>query len=939
MSPVSCRKRPGLEELRRALLVLAVLGAALAPARRSAAQQGCSPIDERHEGWILELCTDDPSLSVSMEVLLDGASQGSAELVRVYHRAEAGGGTPQVFVLYASGFLRLKPNADPVPPLPFGSSFILGPGYWPSPKTYHHNPELRRLEIDTRGLPHGPLRLRAEGSNHDFDTVHEMRLPPPRDRQSRLHVTQTVTATAPVAIDPTRRTERQGFKLAQVSSMHITEGGGTCDGGLIDCHDSDAARFVGDDLARRQARFLDVQRPGFIFSAPRPLASPWLDVLHTDDAGWQGNTPNVRIALEALPEAQTVTPQGYIGATTNPNDDNVNVWLHDDGPGSQSWTAGQRSVVRYWLLAQDDPPEPWADAGLRGGLPLVDFENAGRAGACVQDGAALCCVGPGSAAGSALALIAGYSDTALELSYALDSPPSIGQYAQIRCDFNPPLDLSAYDHLRLDWRGDPARANTIEVGLTTVQDATPGNVLIDYRHATHRGWWGQLVVPFDLYAAEPLFNPGQVSALFVSVTVRGGDPPDVGGAGRIAIDNVAAVALGPREVPAAFEPVRPRPAALEAAAGWLASRVPTPGPTPAPRLLKSWDEEPACLAHLYDQALALLVFVRERRWAAADALAGGLAALQEPDGSWFETWDCSTGAKLGTRWEGAAAWTVFALSRYLDAGGLRPGAAAARDLGAQWLASRVGDPCLAFDHTEATIDVWWALDTAGPGFEQPAAKLRQCLETVYWNEAMGRFKGGQTPPNAARPYLDNQTWGAAFWRAVGDPDKARRALSYARAALRLPAQGGQLLGLDGQGGPWSVWNEGTAQYVAEGGQDAEELALELLAQQRPDGAMPGGPDEFNGAGVWTSRWHGVAPTAWLYFALSGEPFPPSTPAPPVLGRPAPREARVWLLLAALATAALLIARRRGLLEAPGQGAAAGPGTAGRSARSRISTPP
>ena len=36
--------------------------------------------------------------------------------------------------------------------------------------------------------------------------------------------------------------------------------------------------------------------------------------------------------------------------------------------------------------------------------------------------------------------------------------------------------------------------------------------------------------------------------------------------------------------------------------------------------------------------------------------------------------------------------------------------------------------------------------------------------------------------------------------------------------------------------------------------------------------MVGSPDEFNGGGVWTTRWYGVAPTAWLYNALSDEPF-------------------------------------------------------------------
>jgi hypothetical protein len=97
-------------------------------------------------------------------------------------------------------------------------------------------------------------------------------------------------------------------------------------------------------------------------------------------------------------------------------------------------------------------------------------------------------------------------------------------------------------------------------------------------------------------------------------------------------------------------------------------------------------------------------------------------------------------------------------------------------------------------------------------------------------------------------------------------------VGYAQRVLLLPAQGGQIFGLDGQGGPWSVWNEGTAQYIAAGGSDSAHLLSELLAQQRADGAMPSSPDDFSGGGVWTTRWAGVAPTAWLYNAVTCEPF-------------------------------------------------------------------
>jgi hypothetical protein len=165
-----------------------------------------------------------------------------------------------------------------------------------------------------------------------------------------------------------------------------------------------------------------------------------------------------------------------------------------------------------------------------------------------------------------------------------------------------------------------------------------------------------------------------------------------------------------------------------------------------------------------------------------------------------------------------------------------------------------------------------------------ADQIKNCLLNNYWDEELGRFKGSwdKTVPGSWKVYLDNQTWGAAFLRAIGQNDQALRALSYARDVLREPAQGGQLFGLDGNAGPWSVWNEGMAQYIVAGGSGANDLLSELLAQQeRVDalaGSLAGGPDDFNGGAVWTTHWHGVAPTAWLYNALCGEPFQLGSPS-------------------------------------------------------------
>ena len=39
--------------------------------------------------------------------------------------------------------------------------------------------------------------------------------------------------------------------------------------------------------------------------------------------------------------------------------------------------------------------------------------------------------------------------------------------------------------------------------------------------------------------------------------------------------------------------------------------------------------------------------------------------------------------------------------------------------------------------------------------------------------------------------------------------------------------------------------------------------------------MPGSPDEWESSFGWLTPMYGIAPTAWLYFAITGAPFPSS----------------------------------------------------------------
>ena len=146
----------------------------------------------------------------------------------------------------------------------------------------------------------------------------------------------------------------EGFKLVQFSSMFINEDG---------IHDSNAARYMGETLVEQA--FRNLTPLSHIFDNPEPLSQLWLDLLHVDDDSWHfdeekeisGNTPNLRITLDDRYEGAILVPQGWINKTSDPKEDNVGLWIHDDGNASLSWRKGQEGQVGYWLLAQDNPPE------------------------------------------------------------------------------------------------------------------------------------------------------------------------------------------------------------------------------------------------------------------------------------------------------------------------------------------------------------------------------------------------------------------------------------------------------------------------------------------------------------------------------------------------------------------------------------------------------
>jgi hypothetical protein len=467
------------------------------------------------------------------------------------------------------------------------------------------------------------------------------------------------------------------------------------------------------------------------------------------------------------------------------------------------------------------------------------------------------------------------------------SPSEYGNWAQLRYDFSAPVDLSNGDLLRFRYLGGGAK-NHLQVWL---HDDTDNRVGIQIERVTDvqkqtefayyslpyavpsRGINVGIITPAGGWPyGDGTFDITHVKKLFFAVSRDTSRTPADVRSGSLEIGGVEIVDSVGRVTPPASTSVDGNRATADRCVQWLVENqgLTRPGAT---GLLTSWAEESPPPAHVYDQALALIAFTREGLLTQARALAQRLIALQNPTGSWYKFYQADTLAPdpAGTLWEGDVAWAAYALNLYWHATG-EAGAHESAVKACQWLAGRIAarnadaDPTndgSVHNSTEANIDAWFAFAFTG-GFETEADVVKQYLLTRAWDPARRRFCRGPINVDAGNA-IDVHTWGSELLLWNSEPDQARDTLSYGAGTLPCASFDGTVLGLDGQG-PFSVWFEGVGQWISARGWGGDLYLAELQANQEADGSLRNSPDDFYGEGVWLSRWHGVAPTAWCYFA-------------------------------------------------------------------------
>ncbi len=300
------------------------------------------------------------------EVAIDGRAMGKTKRLAFAWRVPDTDRSPQVLVLYASGYLRLKAGADPSPPLPFGQSLILGPAIWGSTTAFPHsrlffNPQIQRVAIDTeRNGRNGARRLsiRITGSraalalqstktNRIMDLAWTLTLYTPNDLATRLDVAGTFEFTEDVTPDPVKTSRSESLRLLQISTMFID----------ARRHDVDALRFRSAEgvvllsYAPALANRLLPAAPGAL-----DPQTPTFDSLHTDALGRpNGKTPSYRIAIYAAtgPLSGPATVRAFFDSGQRTSRDNLGLWVFCKPAAFIK--AGTTGMIRYTVWASTVP--------------------------------------------------------------------------------------------------------------------------------------------------------------------------------------------------------------------------------------------------------------------------------------------------------------------------------------------------------------------------------------------------------------------------------------------------------------------------------------------------------------------------------------------------------------------------------------------------------
>ena len=529
-------------------------------------------------------------------------------------------------------------------------------------------------------------------------------------------------------------------------------------------------------------------------------------------------------------------------------------------------------ILCFLCLSKITKPQP-TSACVPGwnGTILIDCENNNGWSVEVSSGSS-----------GTIISVPGFIGNAIQLNWSIGT----GDWVQAKYTFSQPIDLSKKDIFGLSLKGSTSDLKNVDLMFADVNNVFYGAHFEGINNII--SWMKNLTLPKKLFYWYFQIRPdtiplsidwSQINRFFVVVK----RPPTLNPlvkTGQLTIDHLQADRAAAWERQQQFEQITYQDTtARNKAVQYILNQQRITG------LCLSWKEEPSPKAWLYDQALALIVLTHEGMWfngvpqnqpaLSAQAMVNFITAKQKIDGHWPRGWNPDSGTELADDlWVGDQAWWIIALTQFAEKAGDANSLISAQN-GAQWLSSRINQNGSLVPSTEGNVDAWWAFISTDLFAE--ANSLQSYLMNKVWDSEMRYWWRGLINDSIPDPVIamDCATWMSEFAKSkyVQRPDMALDALRFIRRTLITTDTGESNCGFDGMG-PLSIWCEGTAQYIACGGEGAEQFLAELLSLQREDGGMPGSTDSLgSNAFGWLSNWTGLSSTAWLYFALTRSPFP------------------------------------------------------------------
>jgi len=293
---------------------------------------------------------DQADLSLNrIDVSIDGQPAGSfTELTIQYSFA---GTFPLVYSIQADG--GLSPAVPPTGVV--GGTFHLT-GYWDC--FAGQQPDLRIINLNIQPNTKNFKYLKFNGALSNGTSLQAtdltLKLYVPDDNSVRMDVRYTMYATSNICVDQGRQQTGEGFQIARIASNYISNK-------IMDNDGMNMKAFLGPycgccgckwKKGYLCANFVD--ETGYLLPYFAWMANAELLMLHAQPG--PQNTPALSISVKK-PGRSNCGVQGYTVFTTDPSEDNVNLWINW-GKAKSQYAPGQKvQAVRLNLVGELPQPE------------------------------------------------------------------------------------------------------------------------------------------------------------------------------------------------------------------------------------------------------------------------------------------------------------------------------------------------------------------------------------------------------------------------------------------------------------------------------------------------------------------------------------------------------------------------------------------------------